>query len=463
MSDRERERRGTANHGTAALEEVVGNVLRQAAAAGATAADAVAVESEALSVGVRLGVVEKLTDAREKRVGLRVFTDRSCAIVSSADLSPGSLERLAADAVTLARATTPDPVGGLPDPAEIARGVPDLGLYDPAAEGMSTEARIALATEAEAAALGLDPAITNSEGAEFGSAVARVVYGSTLGFVGGYDVSSVSLHVVPVAARDGTMQRDYWYTADRTLAKLEPARNVGETAARRALRRLGARKVPTCEVPVVFDPETAASLLRHLAGAVSGSAVYRGTSFLRDRLGDVVAAPALTVHDAGALPGAIGSKPFDGEGVPTRTTVVVDRGVLRSYLLDTYSARRLGLRTTGNAARSVGDAPGVAPTNLFMQPGPYAPEEIIRSVARGLYVVDLIGFGVNAVTGDYSRGAVGVWIEHGELTHAVDEITIAGNLLEMFRDVEMIGNDLRMRSAVSAPTLKIGRMTIAGS
>jgi PmbA protein len=464
MVDRGGEERSAGRGRTSAvLEEVLADVLRAAARAGATAADALAVESEALSVGVRLGAVEKLADAREKRVGVRVFVGRSSAVVSSADLSPESVARLASDAVALARATAADPDAGLPDPAEIARRVPDLGLYDPEADRLSTEAKIALAIEAEAAALGFDPAITNSEGAEFGSATARIVYGSTLGFVGGYDVSSFSLHVAPVAARDGAMQRDYWYTADRRLANLEPARAVGETAARRALRRLGARKVPTSEVPVVFDPETAATLLRHIAGAVAGTAVYRGTSFLRGRLGEAVAAPEVSVHDAGALPGALGSKPFDGEGVPTRTTVVIDGGVLRSYLLDSYSGRKLGLRTTGNAARSVGDSPGVAPTNLFMQPGPYRPEEIIGSVARGLYVTDLIGFGVNPVTGDYSRGAVGLWIENGTLTHAVEEVTIAGNLLDMLRGVEMIGNDLRLRAAISAPTLKIRRMTVAGS
>jgi PmbA protein len=259
------------------------------------------------------------------------------------------------------------------------------------------------------------------------------------------------------------MQRDYWYTAGRRFDRLEPAQNVGRTAARRTLRRLGARKISTCRVPIVFDPETAATLVRHLAAAVSGSAIYRGTSFLRDKLGESVASRELSVHDDGTIPGALGSKPFDAEGLPTRKTVVVDGGVLRSYLLDCYSARKLGLQSTGNASRSIGEAPSVAPTNLFMLPGAHTPEEIIASVERGLYVTELIGFGINPVTGDYSRGAVGLWIERGELTHPVEEVTIAGNLLEMFRAIDMLGNDLAFRGAISAPTLRIADMTVAGA
>jgi PmbA protein len=339
----------------------------------------------------------------------------------------------------------------------------DLALHDPAVAALSAERQIALATDAEAAALDADPAITNSEGAECGSGTARVVYGTSHGFVGSYETSTVSLHVVPVATRNGSMQRDYWYTTSRRLDGLEPPAQVGAVAAARAARRLGARQVGTCQVPVVFDPETAASLVRHLAAAAAGSAVYRGTSFLRDRLGERIAGEHLTVVDDGTLAGALGSKPFDGEGVVTRRTVVVERGVLRSYLLDTYAARKLGLATTGNAARGVADGPGVAPTNLFIQPGAHAPEDIIRSVPRGLYVVELIGFGVNGVTGDYSRGAVGLWIEDGTLAYPVEEITIAGNLLEMLRDIDMIGSDLTLRGALAAPTLRIARMTVAGT
>jgi PmbA protein len=446
------------------LEDFVTHALRAAVAAGARAADAVAVESDGSGVSVRLGEIEKVSEARERRIGLRAFVDRSSAVLSTADLSPRSVERLAEDAVACAKVTAPDPAAGLPAPGEVCpTPPPDLGLYDSSGEQLSTAARIDLAKRAEAAALGADPAISNSEGAEFSSGAARVAYGNTLGFLGAYEGSSFSLHVVPVANRDGGMQRDYWYTAARRFDRLEAAESVGRTAARRTLRRLGARKVATCRVPIVFDPEAAATLVRHLAAAVSGSAIYRGTSFLRDKLGEAIAAPELSVHDDGTMPGALGSRPFDGEGLPTRKTVVVDRGVLRSYLLDCYSARKLGLKSTGNAARSIGEAPSVAPTNLFVLPGAHTPEQIIASVPRGLYVTELIGFGINPVTGDYSRGAVGLWIEGGEFAHPVEEVTIAGNLLEMYGAIDMLGNDLTFRGSISAPTLRIASMTVAGA
>jgi PmbA protein len=248
----------------------------------------------------------------------------------------------------------------------------------------------------------------------------------------------------------------------RRLHRLESPEAVGRIAARRTLRRLGARKVATQEVPVVFDPDMAASLLGSLCSAVSGSTIYRGTSFLAGKLGEHVTAPGLSVVDDGRMPGGLGSRPFDGEGLPTRRTVVIQDGVLTSYLLDTYTGRKLGLASTGNASRSLGQRPTVGPTNFHVVPGAHSPEEIIRSVDRGLYVTEMIGFGVNLVTGDYSRGAVGIWIEKGELTHPVEEVTIAGNLKEMLCGIEMIGSDLEWRSPIASPTLKIARMTVAG-
>jgi PmbA protein len=259
------------------------------------------------------------------------------------------------------------------------------------------------------------------------------------------------------------MQRDYWYARTRHLDRLEDPAAIGRRAAARTLRRLGARRVNTQEAPIVFEAEIAASLLRHLAGAVVGSSLYRGTSFLLGKLGETIASPLVTVIDDGRLTRGHGSRPFDAEGLATRRTVVVERGRLASYLLDTYAARRLGLAATGNAARGIGDAPSAAPTNLYLEAGTSTPDEIIASVDRGLLVTELIGFGVNGVTGDYSRGAAGLWIENGAVTHAVEEITIAGNLLDMFRDITMVGNDLEFRGSVAAPTLKIAHMTIAGA
>jgi PmbA protein len=430
---------------------------------GATAADVVVAEGSSLDVGVRLGDIEKLKQARQKHLGLRAFIGERSAITSSADFSRDALERLAEDTCALARITAPDPYSGLPRAADLARTIPDLDLYDPDVETLSAERALQWATEAEHAALSADARITNSEGGECSASTSHVLYASSLGFQGSYRDSGASLSVAPVASDNGSMQRDYWYSAQRKLARLEAPAAIGRKAAERALRRLHARSVPTRDVPVVFDPEMASGLMRHLAAAVSGYALYKGASFLIGKLGERIAPEFVSVVDDGTLVGALGSKPFDGEGLATRRTLVVDRGVLSSYLFDAYSGRKLQSPSTGNAARSVGSAPQVAPTNFVLQAGTASPAEIIKSVSSGLYVTELIGFGVNPVTGDYSRGAVGLWIENGELTFPVEEITIAGNLLTMYRSIEMIGNDLDLRHAVAAPTIKIARMTVAGN
>jgi PmbA protein len=441
----------------------VGRALVAAAmAAGADAADAVVADGTGLEVGIRLGEPEKLVRSREHRIGLRVLLGGATAVVSSADLARGTLDDLARQACTLARATAPDPHAGLADPGDLAGEIPDLDLWDAAIDELDPARGFELARTAERAALDAAPEITNSEGAEFGGGGGTAAYVSSHGFAGGYRRSSFSLSVVPVATRDGAMQRDSWWTASHRLARLDPAAEVGREAARRTVRRLGARQIATGAYPVVFDPQTAASLLRHLAGAIAGPALYRRASFLLDRIGERVAAESVTIVDDPLMPGTPGARPFDGEGVASRRSTIVDAGVLRSYLLDSYSARRLGLKTTGHAARSPADSPTVAPTNFFLAAGPHTPEAIIGSVERGLYVTELIGFGVNTVTGDYSRGAVGLWIEDGRFSHAVEEVTIAGSLPDMFAGIEMVGNDVVFRSAVTAPTLKIGRLTVAG-
>jgi PmbA protein len=445
------------------LRDFARDLVARALAAGARAADAVVTEGDGLVAAVRMGEVEKLKRARQRRAGLRVFLGDSTAIVSTADFSPAGLRALASDACGLARVTAPDPHAGLPEPADLVceatLDLPALDLYDPALEELDPRQALAWARDAEAAALAASREVTNSEGAEFGGDAGRVAYASSLDCVADYAGSHASLAVVPVATRNGAMQRDSWYTAHRKLAGLEPPAAVGREAARRTLRRLGARRAPTTECPVVFDAETAATLLRHLAGP----ALYRRMSFLLDQLGEVVASPAVTIVDDPLRPAGPASRPFDGEGVAQRRRVVVERGVLATYLLDSYSARRLGLRTTGHAARAAGDGPSAGPTNFFLVPGPHAPDAIIASVRSGLYVTELIGFGVNPVTGDYSRGAAGLWIENGELAYPVEEITIAGNLRRILQDIEMVGNDLRMQSAISSPTLKVARMTVAGT
>jgi|RhiMetdeSRZDD1v2_1073273.scaffolds.fasta_scaffold148160_1 PmbA protein len=443
------------------LEDLATTVLQQARQLGATAGDVLVASGESFSAGVRFGEVEKVQNAREKRMGLRLFVGHRSAITSTANFTREAVEDLVAETVALAKATAADEFSGLPAAGDLARDFPDLDLADSPPD-LTAEKQIALAREAEAAALGADPRLTNSEGAEFSSGSREVLYANSSGFIGRYHTTSYSLSVVPVASENGAMQRDYWYSAHRKLHKLEPAAAVGKKAAERTVRRLGARRVRTQEAPVVFDPETAASLLRHLAGAVSGSALYRKTSFLLGKLGEKIAAAGVWIDDDGRIPSALGSKPFDGEGLPTCRTPVVADGVLTSYLLDTYSARKLGLRSTGSASRSFADVPAAGPTNFFLRPGAASPGEIIRSVRSGLYVTELSGFGVNPVTGDYSRGAVGLWIENGELAYPVEEITIAGNLLEMFQNIETVGNDLQLRGSIAAPTVKITRMTIAG-
>jgi PmbA protein len=441
---------------------LLASVLRRAAERGATAADGFLVEDTSFSASVRLGQVDTVTHSREQRLSIRVFAGRASAAASTSDLSRSSLERVVDEATALARVTAEDPYAGLPDPAELIDRVPDLALEDREAGEPAPEEKIEIARRAEAAALAVDPRITNSEGAEYFDRRARYAYATSAGFARGYATSSYGITVTPVASQNGEMQRDAWYTTARRRRALEDAEAVGRTAAARALRRLGARKVKTAEVPVIFDPDTAASLVRAIAGAASGPSLYRRASFLLDRLGTRVAAPAVTIVDDGGLEAALGSRPFDGEGLATRRTAVVQEGVLASYLLDTYSGRKLGLASTHHASRD-GTGVGVGTTNLMLLPGSETPEALIRSVKRGLYVTDLIGFGVNGVTGDYSRGAAGLWIDNGELAYPVEEVTVAGNLLEMLDRVEGIGNDLVLRDRTASPTLKIARMVVAGN
>ena len=447
---------------TGPLLGLLADVLEGARKKGATEADAYVGEDQAFSAQVRMGQVDTVKHARDQHLALRVFVGRSAAAASTSDLSRESLGRLVDEAVTLARITAPDPLSGLPEASALARSVPDLHLADPSGHDLTPEAKIELARRCEQAALAFDPRITNSEGGDFSDGHARYAYATSHGFAGEYRTSSFSLSTSPLATENGEMQRDGWYHVTRRRAGLDSPEEVGQTAARRVLRRLGARRVKTAEVPVIFDPQMAATLVRHIAGAAAGPALYRGASFLLNRLGQSIAVPSITIVDDGTVPGALGSRPFDGEGLPIQRTVLVDKGVLASYLLDTYTGRKLGLPSTHHAARD-GSGVSVSTTNLYLAAGETAPEALIRSVKNGLYVTELIGFGVNGVTGDYSRGAVGYWIENGELAYPVEEITVAGNLLDMFQAVEGVGNDLVFRDRTAAPTLLIGRMVVAGA
>ncbi len=437
------------------------SLLKQARAAGADAADILVASGTEFSVTVRIGAVETLTEAGSKALGIRVFVGKRTASSHTSDFSWPALQRLVQETVGMARVTGEDAAAGLPDETP-APEEPELGLFDPSPAALPTDERIDRARRAEAIALAT-PGITNSQGASWASGENDVLLANSNGFLGGYRTSSVSLSVVPQAERDGQMERDYWYAAGRGLSDLEAPEDVGRIAAERTLRRLGARQIPTAELPVVFDPETAAAILGTVFSALSGYAVFRNATFLKDRVGDEVASPLLTVVDDGRRLRGLGSRPFDGEGLPTRRNVPLERGVLRHWLCDSYSARKIGAQPTGSARRGITGGPSVGAGNLCFAPGDATPEAIVAGVERGLLVTDLIGFGVNVVTGDYSQGAAGHWIEKGRLVHPVHEVTIAGNLKDMLRRVDAVGNDLVFRGSSAAPTIRVARMTVSGS
>lgn len=446
--------------------DAVQHALARARAAGAHSADAVLAVSDSLEVRVRGKQVDTVAQARERTLGLRVFADgpgglRS-ALTSSSDLASDAIARLAEDSVALARATAADPSAGLPD-GGFAGDLPDLDLFDPADRAQSVDAFIALAQRAEDAARASDPRISNSEGSSASTTRTQIHYGSSAGFAGSYESASHSLFSQPVAAEDGAMQSSWWAATSRKLATLESPEEVGRIAAQRTLERLGARRVATCEAPVLFDAAAARDLLGTLVGCLSGYAIYRGSSFLREKRGQTIASARVTLIDDGRLRAGLGSKPFDGEGQPTRRTPLVERGVLASFLLDSYSARKLSLASTGNAARHAGGAPSAGPTNVWLEPGAGELEAFVRATDRGLLVTGMFGHGFNPVTGDFSRGAHGFWIERGERVFPVEEITIAGNLGEMLANVDAVGADLRFLGSLGAPSLRVSRMTIAGA
>jgi PmbA protein len=444
------------------LEQIAVELVDRAMRGGATAADVLVHEMDEFSTALRLGQIEKLKEAASKVLGLRVLRGVRSASSFSSDFSPAALTRLVERTLAMAQVTSEDPASGLPDAALLGRAEGDLGLYADDVAELSTEERIDYARRAEAAALSADPRIKNSEGAWFEASVGRRAYANSLGFVGSYRSSYCAGSVAPVAEAGG-MQRDYWYSVARRRSALESPEAVGRKAAERTLRKLGARKMATCQVPVIFDAETAASLVGHVFDAVRGDAIYRSASFLTGKLNQKVACERVTILDDGLRPGGFGTRPFDGEGIPSSVTPVIERGVLGNYLLNSYTARKLNLRTTGNASRGVSGPPGVGPKNFYLAPGPHSAEEIRQSVQTGFYVTELIGFGVNTVTGDYSRGAAGQWIENGEFAYPVEEVTIAGNLADMLNHVDMVGSDLEFRSAVASPTLLISGLTVAGT
>lgn len=441
------------------VTDIVANALH----AGASDAEAIFAEGDEFETLVRLGQVEQLKEAGSRALGLRVFQGNRTASTSTSDLSPQGIEQLISSAMSLVRVTSEDPFAGLPERGEFGAIPGDLDLYHEDVYSLPPAERIEYARRTEAAAMAADPRIRNSGGGGFDAATGRKILSNSRGFVGEVRQSSCSISTQPIAqSADGAMQRDYWFSSQRSLALLDTPEAVGQEAARRTVRRLGARRVATQKVPLVFAPEVAVSILGAIFGAVNGNAIYRSASFLAGKLGEKVGGDNLTVVDDGTMVGGFGSSPFDGEGLPTRRKVVLDRGMLTSYLLNTYAARKLGLQSTGNAARGLAGSPGIGAGNFYLEPGEKSPEQILAGIPSGLYVTELIGHGVNVVTGDYSQGASGLWIENGELAYPVEEITVAGNLKEMLHNISSIGNDLIFRSSIACPTISIEGMTIAG-
>jgi PmbA protein len=445
------------------LKDIAQDIVRRAMSGGATAAECVIREGDEFSTVVRLGQVETLKESGSKAVGVRGFYGKRAASTYSSDFSRAGIDRMLSSALELAKITSEDPYAGIPDPSQLGSLQGDLDLYFPDVYSLAGAERISYARRTEKAALDYDPRIKNSEGGSFDAATGHKILANSHGFLGEYRRSYCSIAAVPIAQTEsGTMQRDYWFSVARSLSRLESPEKVGTIAAQRTLRRLGARKVKTAQVPVVFDPMVASSILEHIFEGVNGDSVYRGASFLAGKLGQKIAGDSVNVIDDGTMPGGFGTSPFDGEGVPTRRTVVIENGVLKSYLLNSYSARKLGLQTTANASRGLAGTPGIGPGNYFLQPGTKTPQAIIAGILEGLYVTEFLGHGVNLVTGDYSRGASGLWISGGELAYPVEEITVAGNLKEIFFNISKIGNDLEFRGAVACPTIRIDGLTVGG-
>lgn len=434
-----------------ALEAVVARALDLGRKAGASAAEAVVSIDNGLSVNVRLGEVETLEYHRDKGLGLTLYFGQRKGNASTADLSDAGIAEAIAAAAAIARHTAEDPYAGLPEAELMASDYPDLDLDHP--WNVTADEAVELAQRCEAAARGHDARIVNSDGAAVDTTRGTMVYGNTHGFVGGYTGSRHSVSCSVVGEQDGAMQRDYWYASSRLADDLGEVEAIGIRAAERTVRRLGGRRLGTREVPVIFEADLARGLMGHFVSAIRGASLYRKASFLLDQLGERVFPDFLTLREEPHLPRALGSVPFDSEGVATRARDVVRDGVLQGYVLDSYSARRLGMQTTGNAG-------GVH--NLSVSSGELDFEGLLREMGTGLLVTELIGHGINMVTGDYSRGAAGFWVENGEIQYPVEEITVAGNLKDIFHNIHAVGCDVDTRGNIRTGSILLEHLTVAG-
>lgn len=447
------------------LLTLASDVVTRARKGGADVAEAIARSGSELSTKVRLGEPELVEEASHRSLGMRVMKGRRVALTSTSDLTKEGLDRFVRDALELADLSQEDPFAGPADPALLTKPpFPDLELYDPRCGDVDAAEAIARARRAEEAARSFDPRITNSEGATFARTAGAMALVLSSGFQGAYRGSFASISAVPVADDDdGKKRRGSYYSAKRFLADLDDPESVGKEAARRTLRKLGARKVPTCEAPVIFDPDSARSMIGTFAGCAMGGSIWRKSSYLVGREGSPVASELVTIVDDPLIVRAPGSRPFDGEGLAVRRNVIVEKGVLKTILCDSYAGRKLERPSTGSASRGGGGGVGASTSNYVVQPGTMSRDEIVKATKRGLYVTEMMGFGFNAVTGDFSRGAAGFWIEDGEFAYPVSEVTISLNLDDLLKSIDMVGNDLDWRSSTVSPTFRVSSMVIAGS
>jgi PmbA protein len=436
--------------------------------AGADDAEVLVRDGSELTAKVRLGEPELVQEAGSRALGLRVLRGGKRAVTYTSDLRREALEALCAETVTLADFAEADEYALPPDPALLATSFPELDLYDPAVAEVDAAWALKEAISGEAAARRHDKRVTNSEGATWSRVLGATAFATSGGFVGGYRGSYASLVVEPLCddttdPENPKKRNGYWWTASRFMSDLELAEAVGIEAARRTVATLGSRKVDTQECAIVFDPEVARSIVGTVFSVANGSSFWRKSSYLVGKEGQPIASPLVTIIDDPLIPRAPGSKPFDGDGLATRRNTVVDKGVLCPVLCDVYSARKLGRQSTGSAGRGIGGNPGPTTTNLIMQAGTMKRDELLKSTPKGLYVTSLMGFGFNPVTGDFSRGAQGFWIEGGELTFPVSEVTIAANFDEILKRIDAVADDLQLRSSTAAPTFRVSHMTLAGS
>jgi PmbA protein len=446
-----------------ACQELAEQMLSHALRAGADGAEVLVRDGAELQVKLRKGEPELVKEAGSRGLGLRVLKDHRAAVTYSSDFDPHAMLTFAQESVSLCRLAEPEPLAALPDREEMARSIPSLDLWDESVLSVDVAQAIWWTKAGEAAAFRYDPRVTNSEGASFSRGIGAVAFATSAGFSGSYRGSHVSLVVEPVCDdTEGKKRNGCHYTSNRFLANLLSPEQVGIEAARRTVAKLGSRKVATCQVPAVFSPEAGRSLLGQFASVISGGAIWRKSSYLAEREGSLVASPLVSIVDDPLLPGGPGSRPFDGEGLAVRPNVIVSEGVLRTFLCDVYSARKLRRRSTGSAGRAVGGGPHVTTSNFILRPGKNSAKEV-ANLTEGFYVTSLMGFGFNPVTGDFSQGAAGFWIENGEHAFPVSEVTISVNFDDLWKGIDAVGYDLDARSSVQSPTFRVARVTVAGS